>query len=78
MEDGQTSDSRMGSKYQWEPNPIMAVTVCVITVIIVLIPAVCSVCYHVHMKSHRGKVRVFFTNIARGKVIDLSLSCKQN
>ena len=58
MEDGQTSDSRMGSKYQWEPNPIMAVGVGVITVIIVFIPAVCSVCYHVHRKSQGGKVRV--------------------
>ena len=50
----------MGSKYQWTPDPALAVMVGVVTVIIVLIPAVCSVCFHLHLRrteaSDRDKV----------------------
>ena len=32
----------MGAKYQWSPDPVLAAVVGVVTVIIVLIPIVCS------------------------------------
>ena len=49
---------RMGAKYSWEPDPLLAVMVGVVISIIVLIPAVCSVCFHLHLRrSERdGKV----------------------
>ena len=40
----------MGAKYQWTPDPVLAVMVGVVTIIIVLIPAVCSICFHIHFK----------------------------
>ena len=44
----------MGAKYQWSPDPSVAAVVGVATVIIVLIPAVCSVCFRLH---HRRQFR---------------------
>ena len=59
MEDGDvvSQDSRMGAKYQWEPDPILAGVVGVITVIIVLMPVVCSICYRLHIRSFPDMVR---------------------
>ena len=49
---------RMGAKYSWEPDPLLALMVGVVIAIIVLIPAVCSVCFHLHLKQaeREGKV----------------------
>ena len=44
---------RMGAKYQWSPDPVLAAVVGVVTVIIVLIPAVCSVCFRLHLRRHQ-------------------------
>ena len=44
---------RMGAKYQWSPDPVLAAVVGVVTVIIVLIPAVCSVCFRIHLRRHQ-------------------------
>ena len=55
----QGDGGRMGAKYQWSPDPVLAVMVGVVTVIIVLIPAVCSICFHFHFKRtsrHNEKV----------------------
>ena len=43
----------MGAKYQWSPDPVLAAVVGVVTVIIVLIPAVCSVCFRLHLRRHQ-------------------------
>ena len=43
----------MGAKYQWSPDPVLAAVVGVVTVIIVLIPAVCSVCFRIHLRRHQ-------------------------
>ena len=40
----------MGAKYSWEPDPFLAVMVGVVISIIVLIPAVCSVCFHLQLR----------------------------
>ena len=50
----------MGAKYSWEPDPFLAVMVGVVISIIVLIPAVCSVCFHLQLRrSERdGKVLI--------------------
>ena len=51
--------ARMGAKYQWSPDPALAAIIGVVTVIIVLIPIVCSVCFHLQLRtdSQRKKVR---------------------
>ena len=57
----------MGAKYSWEPDPMLAAMVGVVISIIVLIPAVCSVCFHLHLRrSERdGKVLVFLIIMER-------------
>ena len=49
----QYDQGRMGAKYQWSPDPVLAAVVGVVTVIIVLIPAVCSVCFRIHLRRHQ-------------------------
>ena len=53
--------ARMGAKYQWSPDPALAAIIGVVTVIIVLIPIVCSVCFHLQLRtdSQRKKVNIF-------------------
>ena len=43
----------MGAKYQWSPDPALAAIIGVVTIIIVLIPAVCSVCFRLHLRRHQ-------------------------
>lgn len=77
--EGEGSNSRMGEQYKWEPNPYLAAMVGmilrmmilssffkvgVLTVIIVLIPAVCSICYHTYRNSEpESKVKILKVKI---------------
>ena len=50
--------ARMGAKYQWSPDPALAAIIGVVTVIIVLIPIVCSVCFHLQLRTDSQRKKV--------------------
>ena len=50
--------ARMGAKYQWSPDPALAAIIGVVTVIIVLIPIVCSVCFHLQLRTDSRRKKV--------------------
>ena len=65
--------ARMGAKYQWSPDPALAAIIGVVTIIIVLIPIVCSVCFHLQLRTDSQRKKVGRRSVFDGDLIFLIL-----
>ena len=58
---GQTpSNSSTFTPYQWNPDPYVSTLVVIMMVTITLMPAICSMCYHVYIKTGKFREVMYF------------------
>ena len=40
----------MYTTYQWTPDPLISTVIALVMIVITLLPAFCSLCYHYHVR----------------------------
>jgi len=51
--------TRTFTTYEWRPDPLVSSLVLVVMLVITLVPAFCSLCYHIYIRTDGYKKEVF-------------------